>query len=61
MYLQITLLGNRIPANVTLEWFHPGVDEHVSGETTSLSEGLAADFAYVWLLACVEQLVIAQT
>ena len=59
MCFQMTLLGKRFATNITLERFHPRVDEHVCGEMTSLSEGLAADREYVWLLACVHQHVFA--
>ena len=54
------LLSERLATMITLVRLLPSVDEHVCGEMTSHGKGLTADFACVWLLACVHQLVPAQ-
>ena len=58
--MQSRLVSERLATMITLMRLLPSVDEHVCGEMISLRKGLTADFAFVWRLACVHQLVPAQ-
>lgn len=53
--VQKAMLLNRLvsPANVTLEWFLPGVNPHVYGKVVLLGETARTEHANEWLVTRV--------